>query len=382
MDDVIDYSPGHATDAGDRLGVMGDDGEKFGGWPTTWEHCWASAAADRFFTALEANAEWLVTTTPSAWLAEHPPIGRVYVPTGSYAEMGAWAPPPEEGRAFDKRPTERRTTSASRTLVAGCILAQLPGEVPRGRTPPQADAGDLRAGRGDAGGAGADRARDHLYQGQSNDCYWCMARSAGSTSATYGLANTWEHLIAAEELAETSAGSVVDAERRDLDLDGVDEIRLADEGQVAAGRPGRGRRRGFVGHLGRDIADGRRFMRRRPEAYHVTLRTPAAYGSSTSWAADPPIPAVEGAPVARAPTTHPRTAPRRRSMTRSGSYGSPAWPICWSTTPTSGARGLCASFPSKPPAADWAMARADELADLGRRRVRGRGLAGPADRAA
>ena len=84
VEDVIEYLRSHATETGDRVGVMGDDGEKFGAWPTTWEHCWGERRwVDRFFTALEANADWLTTTTPSAWLAEHPPIGRVYIPTGS-----------------------------------------------------------------------------------------------------------------------------------------------------------------------------------------------------------------------------------------------------------------------------------------------------------
>ena len=84
-----------------RVGMMGDDGEKFGAWPTTWEHCWGERRwVDRFFEALEANADWLTTTTPTAWLAGHAPIGRVYVPTGSYAEMGEWALPPDESVAF------------------------------------------------------------------------------------------------------------------------------------------------------------------------------------------------------------------------------------------------------------------------------------------
>ena len=55
---------------------------------------------DRFFTALEENADWLSTVTPSAWLARQRPIGRVYIPTGSYAEMGQWALPADESLAF------------------------------------------------------------------------------------------------------------------------------------------------------------------------------------------------------------------------------------------------------------------------------------------
>ncbi len=101
VEDVIEYLREHATEDGSRVGMMGDDGEKFGAWPTTWAHCWGDGDwVERFFTALETNADWLTTVTPSGWLAGHPPIGRVYVPTGSYAEMGEWALPPEESAAF------------------------------------------------------------------------------------------------------------------------------------------------------------------------------------------------------------------------------------------------------------------------------------------
>ena len=65
VEEVIDYLRLHATEDGERVGMMGDDGEKFGAWPTTWEHCWGERRwVDRFFEALEANADWLTTTTP------------------------------------------------------------------------------------------------------------------------------------------------------------------------------------------------------------------------------------------------------------------------------------------------------------------------------
>ncbi len=58
--DVIGYLRDHATEAGDLVGTMGDDGEKFGGWPKTFEHCWGPRGwVDEFFTALEANRDWL-----------------------------------------------------------------------------------------------------------------------------------------------------------------------------------------------------------------------------------------------------------------------------------------------------------------------------------
>ena len=66
VESVIEYLREHATPEGERIGTMGDDGEKFGSWPTTWDHCWGEGQwVEKFFTALEKNADWLATTTPS-----------------------------------------------------------------------------------------------------------------------------------------------------------------------------------------------------------------------------------------------------------------------------------------------------------------------------
>ena len=162
VDEVIDYLREHATEAGDRVGMMGDDGEKFGAWPTTWQHCWGEGRwVERFFEALEANADWLTTTRRPTGSTDHPPIGRVYVPTGSYAEMGEWALPADESLVFSERAARARQDGASPggALAARRVLAQLPGQVPRDQRPPQADAAGVGVGGGDAGWPGA-RARD------------------------------------------------------------------------------------------------------------------------------------------------------------------------------------------------------------------------------
>ena len=120
-----------------------------------------------------------------------------------------------------------------------------------------------------AEGADRTRALDHLYRGQSNDCYW-HGLFGGIYIGHMRLA-TYEHLIAAEDLAETDAGRLHAAERRDLDLDGHDEVRLAGPGQVVTIDLAEG-----AGIGGWDIRPVRHdvcaVMRRRPEAYHQTLR--------------------------------------------------------------------------------------------------------------
>jgi alpha-amylase len=274
VEDVIGYLRDHATEAGDRIGLMGDDGEKFGAWPTTWDHCWGERRwIDRFFEALEANAGWLTTITPSDWLAEQPPIGRAYLPTASYAEMGEWALPPADSRLF--------ADLLHRAEAAGAPEYRfLRGGFWRNFQVKYREVNDLhkqmlRASAAVAAmpaGPARDLALDHLYQGQSNDCYWHGL--FGGIYISHMRLATHEHVIAAEDLADLAAraaGTVVDGRRaEDVDLDGVPELLLATPGQVVAIKPSEG------AGIGRwDIRAVRHalaaVMRRRPEAAHATL---------------------------------------------------------------------------------------------------------------
>ena len=271
VEDVIGYLRDHATEDGERVGMMGDDGEKFGAWPTTWQHCWGEGRwVDRFFAALEANADWLTTTTPSTWLQHHRPIGRVYIPTGSYAEMGEWALPADEGRVFsavvhaaqaEGRPEARWLRGAfwRNFQVKYREINDLHKQMLR--TSDKVDAmapGPVRSA-----------ALDHLYRGQSNDCYWHGL--FGGIYISHMRLATYEHLIAAEDLADSTAGQLHVFERRDLDMDGLEDARLAGPGQVVTVDLADG-----AGIGGWDIRPVRHalaaVLRRRPEAYHETLR--------------------------------------------------------------------------------------------------------------
>ena len=115
------------------------------------------------------------------------------------------------------------------------------------------------------------RALDHLYQGQSNDTYWHGL--FGGIYISHMRLATYEHLIAAADLAETAAGGLHVAELRDLDLDGHDEVRLAGPGQVVSIDLDEG---GGIG--GWDLRAVRHnacaVLRRRPEAYHAEAARP------------------------------------------------------------------------------------------------------------
>ena len=269
VDDVIGYLRDHATEDGERLGTMGDDGEKFGAWPTTWEHCWGERRwVERFFDALDANADWLTTMPPSDWIAAHRPVGRVYLPTGSYAEMGEWALPADEGLAFGR--ALRRARAEGRPEARW-----LRGAIWRNFQIRYREINDIHkqmlatSDLIDAMPDGPDRevALDDLYAGQSNDCYW-HGLFGGIYLPDLRVA-ALGRLIAAED---TGVGDIAPSGLlRDVDLDGRPEAVLAGPGQFVTIKLEEG---GAVARW--DLRAARHplaaVMRRRPEAYHETLR--------------------------------------------------------------------------------------------------------------
>ena len=187
-----------------------------------------------------------------------------------------------------------------------------------------------------APGAARESALDHLFRGQSNDCYWHGL--FGGIYIAHMRAATLAHLIAAEDAADRALGIATGSELRDLDLDGRDEVRLATDGEVVALDLDEG---GGIGAW--DIRAARHalagVLRRRPEAYHETLRRhEARAGGKTRQGQDRRRRARldsrhrpgEGAGARRAPRLRRLRAPlgadpdpARRSDTRSVGRGRP-----------------------------------------------------------
>ncbi len=121
--------------------------------------------------------------------------------------MGEWALPADESlvftevlhRAQDERRPEARWLRGAfwrNFQVKYREINDLHKQMLRG----------LGRGRRDAAPAPTrDRALDHLYQGQSNDCYWHGL--FGGIYISHMRLATYEHLIAAEDLAETGGAA-------------------------------------------------------------------------------------------------------------------------------------------------------------------------------
>ena len=283
VEDTVAYLRDHATEDGHVLGMMGDDGEKFGSWPGTYDHCWGSGAwVDQFFTALADNADWLELVTPSEWVDRERPLGRAYVPTSSYAEMGEWALPPDEGPAFERvlERARREALPEARWLRGGFwrnfqVKYREVNELHKQmlRTSDKVAAATARRAGADPNDVRlVEAAARELFQGQGNDCYWHGV--FGGIYITHMRLATCAHLIAAEDLADALArrrGVVVDGiARADTDLDGNAEILVTSPGQVVVIDPRNG-----AGIGSWDVRAVRHAMtsvlRRRPEAYHARL---------------------------------------------------------------------------------------------------------------
>jgi alpha-amylase len=300
VEDVISYLRERTTPDGRFVGMMGDDGEKFGAWPGTFEYCWSNEHwVDRLFEAIEREAGWLSTVTPSDWLTGHRPATRVYVPTSSYVEMTEWVLPYDETPIFAgllERAREKGLPEA-RYLRGGFWR----NFAARYREINELHKQMLRASQkveAMAARAARDRATDHLYQGQSNDCYWhglfggiyiphvrmaslshVIAAADGAEAAESAAAGAsacedaadMAAASACEDLADAAGGaSPYGARLFDTNLDSLDEVLVTSPGQTVVVDPA-----GGAGISSWDLRASRvalaSVLRRRPEAYHQRL---------------------------------------------------------------------------------------------------------------
>ena len=94
--ETIDYLGQVAAERPGAVVMFGDDGEKFGSWPGTKHSVYEEGWLVRLFDLLTENQSWIHVATPSEVIDNTPPLGKVYLPEGSYREMTEWALPTEQ----------------------------------------------------------------------------------------------------------------------------------------------------------------------------------------------------------------------------------------------------------------------------------------------
>jgi 4-alpha-glucanotransferase len=268
------------------VAAFGDDMEKFGVWPGTCKHCYADGWLSRFFVALEENADWLKTVTPSECMATHVPLGRADLATGSYAEMMEWVLPTNTRlrfyglhkefagrpdllaflrgsgwRGFLRKYPEANLLHKKMLRVSACVAA-----IPPRRSSPEHT-------------AQTQEARDQLLRGQGNDAYWHGV--FGGLYAPHLRTEVWRNLVRAETLVDqlTPGGSLPRVEFLDYDADGESELLFSAPEYQALLKPCEGATIAAF-DFRPSSATLINSVQRRPEAYHSRLREAAGSGAN------------------------------------------------------------------------------------------------------
>ncbi|MEW6095475.1 MAG: alpha-amylase/4-alpha-glucanotransferase domain-containing protein [bacterium] len=247
VDEVIEYLESVADEETRRMILMGDDGEKFGLWPNTYEWVYEKGWLDNFFTALE-KTNWIKTTTLSGWIAQNNPLGRVYLPCAAYEELMEWALPAhsiiEYETAIEELTKNKKYQQYTRFIKGGFwrnFLAKYPEAnnmhkkmlYVSNKTAQIAQASEVLVYTDgekfiDQRPASIGKAKEELWQGQCNCAYW-----HGIFGGLYlpHLRNAiYQHLICAEVEIESiihDAPNWIELEAVDFDKDGEKEILIS-----------------------------------------------------------------------------------------------------------------------------------------------------------
>lgn len=211
--------------------VMMDDGEKFGLWPGSWEHCFGREKwLERFFTALEDNSDWLETTTFGEVFHRSPPSGRVYLPTASYFEMSKWSLPAESGAQFDRFLQDLQVTDILdrvRAFVQGGtwrnFLAKYPESNWMQKRVFQVSQKIAAKTKGSVELAGLSAAQDDLWRSQCNCAFWHGI--FGGLYLPHLRHAIYHHMLKAETAVDAVATGCR-IRQADIDRDGWEEIEI------------------------------------------------------------------------------------------------------------------------------------------------------------
>jgi len=219
----------HASESGDSLLVMADDGEKFGIWPGTWDTVYGQKWLERFFTLLRENSQWLTTTTFKEYFAKYPPRDLVYMPTSSYFEMSQWTLPTSLGQKLDRFVhdlADQGRGEETRPFVKGGMWRNFFTKYPETNwMQKRVQFLSLNLQQLEARGGVPDALQDDLYRAQCNCAYWHGV--FGGLYLPHLRHAIYEHLLKAEKAFVAAGGSLPGLV--DLDHDGVPEYRLRSE---------------------------------------------------------------------------------------------------------------------------------------------------------
>jgi len=89
--EIMDYFKGISSRKHEPLFTYGDDAEKFGEWPFTYDWVYKQNWLNKFFEELTRNKDWVITVRLSDYLKSNPAVKKIKIPEASYQEMVEWS---------------------------------------------------------------------------------------------------------------------------------------------------------------------------------------------------------------------------------------------------------------------------------------------------
>jgi alpha-amylase len=276
--DVLAHLREEASRDGEPLLCYADDGEKFGVWPETHEHCYEDGWLPSFLEALEAASDEIRVIPPGTAIDTLPPRGRVYLPDSSYREMNEWTLPIPARRRYEEAASALEaglSRSEARGLLRGGVWRNFLVHYPESNlmVSRMLRASDRIAALPADDGSPFEEARLDLYRGQCNCAYWHGI--FGGLYLPHLRSAIYRHLLRADRTADRDPRPFA-VDVLDHDCDGNDEVVLETPVLSAVVAPARGARLVDLSlrEAGVNLLN---VLARRPEYEHHELeRDPAA----------------------------------------------------------------------------------------------------------
>lgn len=221
--------------------TYGDDAEKFGLWPRTfdWVHGqgWLASFLDLLEEGTTARAE-----APGRYLDEKPPLRKVYVPNASYTEMLEWVLPPAAAAAYARTRAAALAGSdpeAVRAFVRGPLWDMFLARYPEADQLHKHVLWTSRRVRAlPPGTQGREEALRSVLRAQCNCAYWHGL--FGGLYFPHLRQGVTRSLLDADALLAWTEGEGVRAEAVDLDGDMEQEVIVRSRTTQAFFRPSDG----------------------------------------------------------------------------------------------------------------------------------------------
>lgn len=228
VEDVISHliSLGQAAPG---VGITyGDDGEKFGVWPGTYEWVIEKGWLAKLFEELTKNRDKIVTTTFSEFMSRRCPTKTIYLPTASYQEMLEWAMPADAIFRYERAKKILRDTGIwelASSFLRGGFFDNFLSKYPESNlihkkmlyVSDRIDEAEERLGK-------LPEARAALYRGQCNCAYWHGL--FGGLYLSHLRHALYENLLTAESIVDHKTHQTktyVNLRIADVDHDMTDE---------------------------------------------------------------------------------------------------------------------------------------------------------------